>query len=328
MESMVNREEARMNAIDKLTRELGPLVLGLLDDPEVIEIILNHDGCLWAERLGRDMERVGIMSVWQAKAMMGTVASLMETVINSENPILECELPLDGSRFEAMLPPVVPAPIFAIRKRAIKVFTLKDYVEQGIMTHAQRALIETAIRDENNILIAGGTGSGKTTLANAAIRHISEAFPKARLILIEDTRELQCASENYAPLKTTSKLSMTDLLMSTMRVRPDRIIVGEVRDGSALALLKAWNTGHPGGIATLHADSAAAALIRLEQLAAEANDAPQQSLIAATIHMIVYIERREGKRRVKELLRVEGHDGTRYITRQAGESNEQFFAVD
>lgn len=312
------REEYLRKVQDKLRRELGPLVIGLLDDPEVIEIILNHDGKVWAEKLGQDMEEVGAMAPWQAKAMMGTVASLMETVINSQNPIIECELPLDGSRFEGMLPPVVPAPVFAIRKRAVKVFSLKDYVEQGIMTHEQRALIETAIRDRNNILIAGGTGSGKTTLTNAAIRHIAEASPKDRIVIIEDTRELQCESPNYTPLKVTRDIDMTGLLMSTMRIRPDRIIVGEVRDGAALALLKAWNTGHPGGIATLHANSAEAALIRMEQLVAEASSEQQRELIAEAVHMIVFIARRDGKRRVEQVLRVDGYDGARYITRQIG----------
>jgi|SRR5687768_148829 len=315
-------KEQMLNEVkEKLKRELGPVVMRLLDDPEVIEIILNHDGKLWAERLGRDMEKVGTMLPWQAKAMMGTVAFLMETVINGENPILECELPLDGSRFEAMLPPVVPSPVFAIRKRAIQVFSLKDYVEQGVMTHAQRALIETAIRDRNNILIVGGTGSGKTTLTNAAIRHIAEASPNDRLVIIEDTRELQCESANFAPLKVTRDIDMTGLLMSTMRLRPDRIIVGEVRDGAALALLKAWNTGHEGGVATLHANSSEAALIRLENLISETSSTPQRELIAEAIHVIVYIERKEGKRRIREVARVEGYDGNRYLIRQIGETS-------
>jgi type IV secretion system protein VirB11 len=316
---LVSGEERQIALItEKLKRELGSVVLGLLDDPEVIEIILNHDGKLWAEWLGSDMREVGTMSPWQAKAMMGTVASLMETVINPEKPILECELPLDGSRFEAMLPPVVPSPVFAIRKRAIKVFSLKDYVEQGIMTHGQRALIETAVRDRSNILISGGTGSGKTTLTNAAIRHISEAYPKDRLVIIEDTRELQCESLNFTPLKVTREINMTQLLMSTMRIRPDRIIVGEVRDGAALAMLKAWNTGHPGGVATLHANSAYGALIRLEQLVAEASPDPQRELIAEAVNMVVYIERREGKRRVKEVVRVMSYEDGRYVTQSLG----------
>lgn len=313
------REEYLRQTSEKLRRELGPVVGGLLDDPDVIEIILNQDGNLWAERLGRDMERVGTMLAWQAKAMMGTVASLMETVINGTNPILECELPLDGSRFEGMLPPVVPAPVFSIRKRAVKIFSLKDYVDQGIMTHPQRALIETAIRDRNNILIAGGTGSGKTTLANAAIRHIAEVCPKDRLVIIEDTRELQCKSENFSSLKSTQEISMSDLVRSTLRLRPDRVIVGEVRDGAALAMLNVWNTGHEGGVATVHANSAELALMRLEQLVSQVSKSTQKELIGETVHMVVYIERRDGKRRVSELVRVNGYENGRYVTRRIGE---------
>lgn len=310
--------ELRTNMLDKLTRELGPTVLGLLNDPEVIEIVLNHDGKLWTERLGRDMEQVGVMDSWQAKTMMGTVAKLMETVINSDNPIIECELPLDGSRFEGMLPPVVPAPVFAIRKHLIKVLELQDYVNQGIMTSRQKEAISTATIARENILIAGGTGSGKTTLTNAVIRHISVEASTERLVILEDTRELQCKSKNFTSLKTAKSISMTNLLMYTMRLRPDRIIVGEVRDGAALAMLKAWNTGHSGGVATLHANSANAALLRLEQLILETSPTAHRELIAEAVHVVVYIERCAGKRTVKEVVRLRGYENGRYITESIG----------
>lgn len=312
-------EQLRANMMDKLTRELGSTVLGLLNDPGIIEIILNHDGRLWAERLGHSMEQVGVMDSWQAKTMMGTVATLMETVINSENPIIECELPLDGSRFEGMLPPIVPAPVFAIRKHLIKVLDLQDYVDQGILTARQKEVISDAIISGENILIAGGTGSGKTTLTNAVIRHISEAIPAERLVILEDTRELQCKSKNYTALKTAKGISMTKLLMYTMRLRPDRIIVGEVRDGAALAMLKAWNTGHSGGIATLHANSARAALLRLEQLIMETSPTPHRELIAEAVHVVAYIERCAGKRAVKEVVRVRGYENSRYVLEAIGE---------
>lgn len=311
-------EPLRASMMDKLTRELGSTVLRLLNDPGVIEIILNHDGRLWAERLGHDMEQVGVMDSWQAKTMMGTVASFMETVINSDNPIIECELPLDGSRFEGMLPPVVPAPVFAIRKHLIKVLKLQDYVYQGVMTARQMEAISDAILAGENILIAGGTGSGKTTLTNAAIQHISEVLPATRLVILEDTRELQCKSKNFTALKTTKGISMTNLLMYTMRLRPDRIIVGEVRDGAALALLKAWNTGHSGGIATLHSDSASLALSRLEELILEVSPTPRSRLIAESVNVVVYIERCAGKRSVKEVVRVRGYEDGRYLTEPIG----------
>lgn len=312
-------EASRKIAIDKLLREVGPVIRGLLDDPTVIEIILNQDGILWVERLGEAMEEAGTMAPWQAEALMGTVAKLMETVINSDKPILECELPLDGSRFEAMLPPVVPAPVFALRKHAAKVFSLQDYVDQGIMTLAQKTAIEDAVRREDNIVVAGGTGSGKTTFINAVIRHISESLPKARLVILEDTRELQCRSKNFTALKVVrGVVDMTGLLMHTMRIRPDRIIVGEVRDSAALAMLKAWDTGHPGGAASLHANSAEDALTRIESLVGETSAAPQQRLIARVVNVVVYIERRDGNRAIKEIIRVNGYDKDKYLTERLG----------
>lgn len=315
----MSTEEFRKIAIEKLQREVGPVVRGLLDDPEVIEIILNQDGILWVERLGRDMEEVGTMLPRQAEQLMGTVAKLMETVINADRPILECELPLDGSRFEAMLPPVVAAPVFSLRKQPVKVFSLQDYVGQGAMTPLQKEVIEQAVMEEKNILVAGGTGSGKTTFTNAVIRHISETLPAVRLVILQDTRELQCRSKNFTDLKAIRGIvDMTGLLMHTMRLRPDRIIVGEVRDGAALAMLKAWNTGHPGGIATVHSNSAEDALMRVESLVAEASPAPQINLVSRTVNLVVYIERREGKRTIKEIIKVTGHENGRYLTERVG----------
>lgn len=314
----MSSEQARKIAIEKAKRELGP-VLGLLEDPEVIEIILNQDGVLWVERLGRDMEEAGTMVAWQATELMGTIAKMMGTIINSDHPILECELPMDGSRFEGMIPPVVPAPVFSMRKHATRVFSLQDYVDQKIMTMGQKQVLEEAIKQEQNILVAGGTGSGKTTLTNALILHISQTLPKTRLVILEDTRELQCRSKNYTALKVIPGIvDMLGLLMHSMRLRPDRIIVGEVRSGAALALLKAWNTGHPGGIATLHANSAEDTLLRLEGLVGEASSSPQKQLIARTINMVVHIARRDGKRRVREIAKVQGYEKGRFVMEKVG----------
>lgn len=309
------REEHNRRVTEKLTRELGPEVLAYLHDPTVIEIMLNPDGSLWVEQLGQPMRRFGRMSASQAESLMATVASTLRTQITAQNPILECELPLDGSRFEALIPPVVSGPTFTIRKKALRVFTLGDYVEQGIMSAAQMSAIAAAVRHRKNILVVGGTGTGKTTLTNAIIRHMVDVAPEDRIAIIEDTAELQCTAENAVPMRAVEHVDMTRLLKATMRLRPDRIIVGEVRDGAALALLKAWNTGHPGGVATVHANSAPAGLIRMEQLVAEATQAPMRPLIAEAIDVIVSIEKVADGRRVKEVVTVKGYDdGNGYLT--------------
>lgn len=310
-----NRAEHDKRIAEKLKRELGPQICELLVDPSVIEIMLNPDRTLWVERLGASMEKIGSMPASRAEALMGTVASTLRTQITAINPILECELPLDGSRFEALIPPVVSAPTFTIRKRASKIFTLSDYVKSSIMTPIQREAIEAAVRDRQNILVVGGTGTGKTTLTNGIIDYMAKACPHDRIVIIEDTGELQCTAKNVVILRAVDHIDMTRLLKATMRLRPDRILVGEVRDGSALALLKAWNTGHPGGVATVHANSASAGLIRMEQLVAEVTQTPMHALIAEAVDLIVSIEKTAVGRRVKEVNTVIRYDGTQYLTK-------------
>ncbi|MCD2514653.1 P-type conjugative transfer ATPase TrbB [Comamonas endophytica] len=311
----LNRSEHERRINEKLRRELGPNICRLLEDPDVIEIMLNPDGKLWVECLGAPMVSIGGLSASQAESLMGTVASTLKTQITAQNPILECELPLDGSRFEALIPPVVRSPTFTIRKKAIRIFSLDDYVDAGTMNSDQRDAIQAAVRNRRNILVVGGTGTGKTTLTNAITDYMTKVCPQDRLAIIEDTGELQCNAPNAVTMRSVDHVDMTRLLKATMRLRPDRILVGEVRDGAALALLKAWNTGHPGGAATVHANSAAAGLIRLEQLVAEATQAPMQSLIAEAIDLIVSIGKESGKRRVQEVVLVEAYDGHAYVTK-------------
>lgn len=311
--------EAQRRLAEKLRRELGPEIIGLLEDPTVIEIMLNPDGELWVERLGKDMVRFGAMTAAAAESAMNTIASSLRTEITREKPILECELPIDGSRFEGIIPPIVSGPTFTIRKKAGKVFTLDDYVSSGIMTPQQRVAIGRAVEKRHNILVVGGTGTGKTTLTNAIIGAIVEASPEHRLVIIEDTGELQCSARNAVTMRAVEHVSMLSLLKVAMRLRPDRIVVGEVRDGSALALLKAWNTGHPGGAATVHANSAIAGLIRMEQLVGEATQAPMQVLIAEAVDLIVSIEKTAQGRRVNEVVTVHRYDGHNYITQPYNE---------
>lgn len=304
--------------VQKLKRELGTLIDDSLRDPEVIEIMLNPDGRLWIEKLGDvGMIPVGSMTPHSAESIMTTIATALNVVITRENPILEGEMPtVDGSRFEGMIPPAVLRPIFCIRKKALKIFTLEDYVSQGVMTENQKSILENAVAGRSNILVVGGTGSGKTTLANALIDQIVKKTPKHRLVIIEDTAEIQCAAENAVILRTSDTVDMLRLLKATMRLRPDRIIVGEVRGGEALTLLKSWNTGHPGGIATVHANSGLAGLIRLEQLIGEVTIAPMQRLITEATDLVVFIAKNENGRKIGEIIAVEDYIEGRYITKK------------
>ena len=300
-------EQQRRQA-EKLRRELGPVVLQALHDPRVVEVMLNPDGKLWVDVLGEGLQDTGAsMAQAQAENLLGTVAALLGTVITAERPLLEGELPLDGSRFQGVLPPVVANPTFAIRKRAVQVWTLADYVTQGLLTTTHAGAIRDAVIQRRNLLVVGGTSSGKTTLANAILAVIADqAGDQERLVLLEDTVELQCTAPNQVALRTTETIDLTRLLRATLRLRPDRIIVGEVRGGEALALLKAWNTGHSGGLATVHANSAEAGLLRLEQLIQEAGVPPQPALIAEAIHLLVAVVKEGGRRAVQAVLAVHG----------------------
>jgi len=282
------REEQTRRLAESMKRQLGALC-GLLHESDVVELMLNADGTLWVDRLGQPMQPAGTMPPATAESFIATVASTLRSTVTRENPILECELPLDGSRFEALIPPVVSAPVFTIRRKASAVYPLQEYERQRIMTARQREAIETAVALRRNILVVGGTGTGKTTLANGIIDHIAKAAPGHRLVIIEDTAEIQCAAKNAVIMRATDTVDMQRLLKATMRLRPDRIIVGEVRGGEALSLLKAWNTGHSGGVCTVHANHARAGLQRIEQLIAEVSQTPMRALIVEAVNLIVSI---------------------------------------
>lgn len=302
--------EKALRIQQKLLREVGPIIGGALVEEGVVEIALNPDGVIWIEKLGSGFEKRGEMAAAAAEALMNTIATCLHTTVTRENPILEGELPIDGSRFEGLLPPIVAQPTFTIRRKASRVFTLDEYVSQGVITPEQHALLLTAVDKRQNILVGGGTGSGKTTFTNAIIDSIAKRTPDHRIIIIEDTSEIQCTAPNVATLHTSDTVDMLRLLRATMRLKPDRIIVGETRGAEALSLLKAWNTGHPGGVATVHANNGVGALIRLEQLIAEASPTPMPHLIAQAVNLVAMIERCPGGRgrRLSEILHVTGYD--------------------
>lgn len=294
-----------------LRSALGPAIAAWLDDAGVAEVMLNADGRLWVDRLDSGMAVTEEqLSPTQAERIIRLVAHHVGAEVHRATPRVSAELPVSGERFEGLLPPVVAAPIFAIRRPASLPLALADYVAAGTMTATAATYLAGAVRDRANILVAGGTSTGKTTLTNALLAVASDS--QDRIILIEDTRELRCDAANVLALRTAPGVTMTDLVRSSLRLRPDRIPVGEVRGPEALDLLKAWGTGHPGGIGTIHAGTASAALHRLEQLILEAIAHVPRPLIAETIDVIAVLSGRGTERRLSELVRVEGlaPDGT------------------
>lgn len=287
-----------------LVRALGPSIAAALEADDVVEALVNADGRVWVDRIGRGLSATDhVLSPQDREAAIRLLAHEAGDIVGEDRPALQTILPDSAARVQALLPPLVDAPILAIRKRPNVIYKLEDYVRDGIATTAQAEMLAKAVRDQRNIIVAGGTGSGKTTLLNALLAEA--AFLAARVVILEDTAELQCASPNAVQLlskRTDPPVTMRDLVQMTLRLRPDRIVVGEVRDGAALEVLKAWNTGHPGGLLTLHANSAADALMRLEDLCMEARATPPKRLIASAVDLVVFIARREGGRVITEIL--------------------------
>ena len=293
-----------------LRTALGPDIAAFLEDPSVVEVMLNPDGRLWVDRLSAGLADTGErLSAADGERIVRLVAHHVGAEVHAGAPRVSAELPGTGERFEGLLPPVVAAPCFAIRKPAVAVFTLADYVAAGIMAAGSAETLREAVLSRANILVAGGTSTGKTTLTNALLAEVAKTAD--RVVLIEDTRELQCLTPNLVALRTKDGVaSLSDLVRSSLRLRPDRIPIGEVRGAEALDLLKAWGTGHPGGIGTIHSGSAIGALRRLEQLIQEAVVTVPRALVAETIDVIAVLAGRGPDRRLVELARVEGLDPT------------------
>jgi type IV secretion system protein VirB11 len=306
MSTAAVRPEVSHRGARMLKTAFGPAIAGFLDDPSVVEVMLNPDGRLWIDRLLGGLEDTGCkVAPADAERIVRLVAHHVGGEVHAGRPRVSAELPGSGERFEGLVPPVVAAPCFAIRRPAVAVFTLADYVAAGVMSAAAAERLCLAVQARSNILVAGGTSTGKTTLVNALLAEVAKTSD--RVVLIEDTRELQCAAPNLVALRTKDgAASLSDLVRSSLRLRPDRIPIGEVRGPEALDLLKAWGTGHPGGVGTLHAGSAIGALRRLEQLIQEAVVTVPRALIAETIDLIAVLSGRGAARRLCELAAVGG----------------------
>ena len=302
------RSEASARGARMLRTAMGASIAEWLADPAVIEVMLNPDGRLWVDRLGEGISDTGkSMSPADGERIVRLVAHHVGAEVHARSPRVSAELPETGERFEGLIPPVVTAPTFAIRKPAVAVFSLDDYVDAAIMSRSHATILRDAVAERRNILVAGGTGTGKTTLTNALLAEIART--NDRVVLIEDTRELQCAAPNLVAMRTKDGVaSLADLVRSSLRLRPDRIPIGEVRGAEALDLLKAWGTGHPGGVGTIHAGTAIGALRRMEQLIQEAVVTVPRALIAETIDLIAVLVRDGTGRRLAELARVVGLD--------------------
>jgi P-type conjugative transfer ATPase TrbB len=300
------QSEAILRGARMLRSALGPAIAAWLEDPSVVEVMLNPDGRLWIDRLSGGLSYTGEhLAPADGERIVRLVAHHVGSEVHPLSPRVSAELPATGERFEGLLPPVVAAPTFAIRKPAVAVFTLDDYVAAGTMGAEQAAVLRSAVAKRRNILVAGGTSTGKTTLTNALLAEVAKTAD--RVVLIEDTRELQCTAPNLVALRTKDGVaSLSDLVRSSLRLRPDRIPIGEVRGAEALDLLKAWGTGHPGGVGTIHAGSAIGALRRLEQLIQEAVITVPRALIAETINLIAVLSGRGSDRRLAELAEVNG----------------------
>jgi len=308
MASATSQSEAFLRSARMLRTALGPAIAAFLEDPAIVEVMLNPDGRLWVDRLSGGLEDTGAtLSPADGERIVRLVAHHVGAEVHAGAPRVSAELPGTGERFEGLLPPVVAAPAFAIRKPAVAVFTLDDYAAVGIMTADQAEILRQAVADHRNILVAGGTSTGKTTLTNALLAEVAKTSD--RVVLIEDTRELQCQAPNLVALRTKDGVvTLSDLVRSSLRLRPDRIPIGEVRGAEALDLLKAWGTGHPGGVGTIHAGSAIGALRRLEQLIQEAVVTVPRALIAETINVVAVLAGRGRQRRLAELAEVSGLD--------------------
>lgn len=287
--------ESQIQLYEKLYHDLGGVITALLDDPNVNEIMVNPDGKLWIDSNQKGMCYFDDLSYQQTISVIHGVAGIYNQVINQYAPSLEADLPLfrsmKGERFTAQVPPIVAAPSFTIRRRVESTYSLKDYVNSGRLSHNQLEVLVDFMQRRQNIIICGEPGSGKTTLMNALILAAIQCDSTHRFLILEDRNELHCPAVNKVSLLTSEKMSLRDLLRLSLRMRPDRILIGEIKGSEALDLLKMWSISCCGGIVTLHANGAEEALQKMMDFTMEAGlMVPPISLFKQAVHAIVSVE--------------------------------------
>lgn len=303
-------DEKQKRLLEALSTVMGTDIKNAMQDDDVFEIIVNPDGKLWLDTHSKGRIDTNIyVNPQMSQQIIQQIAGMDKQFCNEENPMLSAEI--EGCRFQGFLPRVVKQPSFIIRKHSKRVFTLDEYVLQGVMTEKQCVIIKQAIKEHKNIIAAGGTKSGKTTLLNAILQEI--ACFNERVVMIEDLPELKCETPNLLALKTTKNRNMRDLLEATLRATPDRIVVGEVRGKEAISLISAWSTGHSGGASTVHSNSAKETLLRLEDLIMQDSVSPRRYTIANAVDMIIYLKRLGNTRIIDEIIEVNGYDAKNQI---------------
>lgn len=317
----------------------GAEIASLLQRDDIMEIYVNDDGFLRYKSLTEGKRKSDVrLEPEKVRAIIELITGQAHKVVNGDIPSVSTEIMGYGCRFQGELPPIVRFPQFNIRKKATRIFTFADYVADGALAPFYRDYLEKAIKARKNILVVGGTGTGKTTFLNAVLEAVARISPDHRIISLEDLPELQCPADDYSPMFTMQdagtggvRFNMTRLLADCMRRSPDRIIIGEVRDGAAYTMLKAWNTGHPGGACTVHANDAVAGLSRIKSLAQEDPDASNdlKELIGQAIDVVLSIVHTtlpnglEG-RKIDRVIEVEGYDSIadKYIVKEIKEDND------
>ncbi len=299
--------------VSEIKNALGNHLLEALKKPDVVEVMINPNGDIWIDTLSDGMKKIGKEKPVKVKNIIITVGASLNMLADAVK-IVEGELPLNGERFAGILPPIVSNPTISIRKKALKIFSLEDYCHQNTLSEEHYSAIKKGIEERKNFVVVGGTSSGKTTFCNALLRKISDIHPHHRIALLEDTREIQLTSKNSVSMKTCVEKDLADIVKACLRFNPDRIIVGEVRGKEALDMIKAWNTGIPGGVTTIHANSATGGIARIEQLISEISAINEhlQNMIAEAVDILIYIEKDRGVRTVKEVVKITGFKGGNY----------------